>query len=126
MENKKDSYIVLISNLCLLLGFSYIIYAVFFGIESIGKESFHLFNISNYMAVNIGIIEILFCVLLAYILHKCNKKNIRYITIVICLLNIGYRVLNILIVTNIFNVFILVMSIILLLNLLFYKKDKRN
>ena len=120
MENRKDSYIILISNLYLLLGFAYTIYSFFFGIKRLGQESFHLFDISNNMAIIIGLIEILLCIIIAYILHRCNKNAIRYSAIVICLLNILYRASNLLVIVNVLNVFSLIIGIILLFNLIFY------
>ena len=122
MKQKKISYITLISDLYLLLAFSYIIYGIKFGFVRIGNESFNLFNITNDTALIISIYEIIICILNAYLLHKCNKNQYRYITIILCVLNIIYRIINILVVLNIYTGFILSLNIILLLLLIFYKK----
>ena len=50
MENKKISYLALISDLYVLLFFSYIIYAYFYGFERIGNASFNLMTIPNKVA----------------------------------------------------------------------------
>lgn len=120
MENKKISYITLTSDLFLLLGFSYIIYGFFFGFERIGHASFTLFNITDNVALILCIIEILFSIILSYMLHKCNIKKIRVSIMILCILNIIYRVANITILPSIFSGFILLVGIILLLNLILY------
>ena len=120
MENKKISYITLTSDLFLLLSFSYIVYGFFFGFERVGYASFNLFNITDSVAKIVCILEILFCTFLSYMLHKCNIKKVRFCIVIICILNMIYRVINITILPSIFSGFMLLVGIILLLNLILY------
>ena len=77
MKDKKISYITLTSDLFLMLAFSYIIYGFFFGFERIGFESFNLFTITKNTALIISILEIVFCISISYLLHKCYKNSFR-------------------------------------------------
>ena len=120
MENKKISYITLNSDLYLLLSFSYIIYGLFFGFERIGMESFRIYNITNSTAIIICIVEIVFCTAISYMLHKINIKSIRYNILILCILNIIYRIINIIILSSIFSWFMLIMGLILFITLLLY------
>lgn len=120
MESKKISYITLTSDLFLLLSFSYIIYGFFFGFERIGMESFKLLNISKDIAIYICIIEILFCTIISYMLHKCNIKKIRFTILILCIISIIYRISNIIILPTIFAGFMLFMGLILLITLILY------
>ena len=120
MENKKISYITLTSDLYILLGISFIIYSIFFGFERIGRASFNIASITNNVAVIICLLEIVFSIVISYMLHKCNRKIVRYIIILFSIFNIIYRILNIMVLSSIFTVFMLIISVILILNILFY------
>ena len=124
--NKKISYITLISDLYMLLVFSYIIYGILFGFERIGSSSFTIENISNNVANLISLIEISFSLLMAYLLHKCNNKKVRIVLLLLCISNILYRIANILALVNPFTIFMLVMNIVLLIILIFNKKSDRK
>ena len=121
MKEKKISYIMLISDLYLLLALAYIIYGSFFGYERIGLDSYVITPISNMTAILISIGEIFLGFFMSYLLHKCYMKNIRYIAMFVSILNISYRILNIIVVYNFFTIFMLIIGIGLLLNLLLYK-----
>ena len=120
MKNKKISYTSLTSDLYLLLSFSYIIYGLFFDFERIGRESFQIIDITRNNAIKIGLIEIIFCIYIAYMLHRCDIKQFRIIVIIISIINIIYRIINIIIAPNAFTILMLILSILLILNLLFY------
>lgn len=118
--NKKISYITLISDLYMLLTFSYIIYGIFFGFNRIGTSSFTIKNIDIYSAVIIAILEIIFSIIMAYLLHKCNYKKVRYIVMILCILNLIYRIINVIYIMSYFNGFIIFINIILFIILLLY------
>ena len=118
--NKKISYITLVSDLYILLIFSYIIYGMFFGFERIGMSSYVIQNISNNVANLITLIEVSFDLSMAYLLHKCNHKIVRIILMFLCISNILYRISNILVLANPFAIFMLIMNIVLLIILIFY------
>ena len=120
MKSKKISYITLTSDLFLMLSFSYIIYGFFFGFERIGMESFKISTISYNAAVNICVLEIIFCATISYLLHRCNIPKVRIVVLILCILNIIYRIVNIMVVPSIFAGFMIFMGLILLINILFY------
>ena len=118
--NKKISYVTLVSDLYLLLSFSYIIYGIFFGFDRIGNSSFTVMTISKNIAIIICVLEIIFGLIMAYLLHKCSYKKIRILLMVLCLLNIIYRVVNILFIINPFTIFMIVISVVLFIILMLY------
>lgn len=118
--NKKISYITLVSDLYILLTISYIIYGVFFGFERIGASSFTITSINNNIAIIISLAEIVFNIIIAYLLHKCSYKTIRIILMLLCILNIIYRISNLLFMINPFTLFIVIINIALFIILLFY------
>jgi len=117
---RKISYVTLTSDLYLLLGISYIMYSLFFGFERIGYASYNISNITSLVAIKICILEIIHSIIISYALHRCDNKLLRIIVIGICLINIIYRIINLISVISIFSSVMLVFGIILLLNLIFY------
>lgn len=126
MENKKISYLALISDLYVLLFFSYIIYAYFYGFERIGNASFNLMTMPNKVAFYIGIGEIVLSLIFAELTHKCNKRKIRITTMLLSLLNIIYRIINVVSIISIFNMFMIILSLLLFTTLRFYKQKNTN
>ena len=122
MESKKISYITLISDIFLLLSFSYIIYGIFFNFERIGRESFNIVSINGNTAITICIFEIFISTITSYLLHKTHIRIIRYYLIIIGILNIIYRILNILAVPNYYSFFLMIIYIVLLIILILYKE----
>ena len=121
--NKRISYVTLISDIYILLVFSSIVYGIFFGFERIGNSSFTVVDIDRTTAIVIAIIEILFDLIVAYLLHKCSYINVRIILIVLCILNIIYRIINLLQVINPLTLLMIFINIVLLIILLLYKKN---
>ena len=117
---RKISYVTLTSDLYFLLGISFIVYGLFFDFTRIGSASYNISNITNSTALLISIAEVAHCIINAYILHKCDNKLVRIIAIILCILNIVYRVVNLFALVNLFTIIMLVFGIILLLNLIFY------
>ena len=117
---KKISYITLISDLYMLLVFSYIIYGIFFGFERIGSASYTVKSITGNMAILVALIEIIFSLIMAYLLHKSNNKKVRIILMILCLINVIYRIVNILVIINPFTIFMLLINIILFIILLLF------
>ena len=120
MKVKKMSYIVLLSDLYLLLALAYIIYGSFFTFTRMGHESFTITTISDTVAIIISISEIFLAFLLSYLLHKCYKNSFRYTSMLVTIFNISYRVLNIIALPSYFSGIMLFIAILLLINLLFY------
>ena len=120
MENKKISYVTILSDLYILLGISFLVYSIFFGFDRIGRASFNIVTIPNSIAIIICLLEIVLSISISYMIHKCNIKTVRYTVMLLSLLNIIYRALNIMVFSSIFTVFMLIISIILLLNIVFY------
>ena len=98
----------------------YIIYGIFFGFERIGSSSFTIMPIDKNIFIIISIIEIIFSLIMAYLLHKCSYKKIRIILMILCILNVIYRISNILFIINPFTIFMIVINVILFIILLFY------
>lgn len=121
MENKRISYLTLISDLHMLLCFSYLVYAYFYGFERIGRASFNITNISDNLAFTIGILEVVLCIIFAYLLHKYNNKKERYIIMTLCIMNIVYRLINVLSIISIFNLFMIILNLYLFTILRFHK-----
>lgn len=121
--NKRISYVTLISDIYILLVFSNIVYGIFFGFERIGNSSFTVVDIDRTTAIVIAIIEILFDLIVAYLLHKCSYINVRIILIVLCILNIIYRIINLLHVINPLTLLMIFINIVLFIILLLYKKN---
>lgn len=121
--NKRISYVTLVSDIYTLLTFSFIVYSMFFGLERIGNASFTIVNIEKTTAVIIAIIEILFSLIMAYLLHKCSHITIRIILIVLCILNIVYRSINLFYEVNPFILLMIFINLVLLIILLLYKKS---
>ena len=121
--NKRISYVTLVSDIYTLLTFSFIVYSMFFGLERIGNASFTSVNIEKTTAVIIAIIEILFSLIMAYLLHKCSHITIRIILIVLCILNIVYRSINLFYKVNPFILLMIFINLVLLIILLLYKKS---
>ena len=120
---KKISYITLISDIYVLFTISLIIYGIFFSFERIGISCFTIKNINTLTAVNISILEMILLIITAYLLHKSNSKKVRIALMVLCLLNIIYRIANLIFLTNPFTLFMLIINIVLLIILLLYKKN---
>ena len=118
--NKRISYVTLGSDIYVLVFFSCIIYGIFFNFERIGLASFTITNINEITATIIAIIEIIFCLIMAYLLHKCNYKSVRILLIILCVLNIIYRIFNTICMINPFTLLMLLINTILFLILLFY------
>ena len=118
--NKKISYITLVSDIYVLLTLSFIIYGIFFSFERIGVSSFTIKNINTHTAVIISIIEMLLSIITAYLLHKSNSKKVRNILMILCLLNIIYRIGNIVFLANPFTLFMLFINIVLFIILILY------
>ena len=121
--NKRISYVTLISDIYILLVFSNVVYGIFFGFERIGNSSFTIVDIDRTTAIVIAIIEILFDLIVAYLLHKCSYINVRIILIVSCILNMIYRIINLLHVINPLTLLMIFINIVLLIILLLYKKN---
>ena len=121
--NKRISYVTLVSDIYTLLTFSFIVYSMFFGLERIGNASFTIVNIEKTTAVIIAIIEILFSLIMAYLLHKCSHITIRIVLIVLCILNIVYRSINLFYEVNPFILLMIFINLVLLIILLLYKKS---
>ena len=121
--NKRISYVTLVSDIYTLLTFSFIVYSMFFGLERIGNASFTIVNIEKTTAVIIAIIEILFSLIMAYLLHKCSHTTIRIVLIVLCILNIVYRSINLFYKVNPFILLMIFINLVLLIILLLYKKS---
>jgi len=121
--NKRISYVTLISDIYILLVFSSIVYGIFFGFERIGNSSFTVVDIDRTTAIVIAIIEIIFDLIIAYLLHKCSYIKVRIILIVLCILNIIYRIINLLHVINPLTLLMIFINIVLLIILLLYKKN---
>lgn len=120
--NKRISYVTLVSDIYTLLAFSFIVYSMFFGLERIGNASFTIVNIEKTTAVIIAIIEILFSLIMAYLLHKCSHITVRIVLIVLCILNIVYRSINLFYKVNPFILLMIFINLVLLIILLLYKK----
>ena len=120
MENKKISYITLTSDLYLLVGISFIIYSIFFGFERIGRESFSIIEITKNIAIIICILEIIYSIVTSAMLYKCNKKKVRYPILIISFIIVIYRIINMVMVPSIFTGFMLLVSFVLIIHLLFY------
>ena len=120
--NKRISYVTLVSDIYTLLAFSFIVYSMFFGLERIGNASFTIINIEKTTAVIIAIIEILFSLVMAYLLHKCSHITVRIVLIVLCILNIVYRSINLFYMVNPFILLMIFINLVLLIILLLYKK----
>ena len=120
--NKRISYVTLISDIYILLVFSNIVYGIFFGFERIGNSSFTIVDINRTTAIIIAIIEIIFDLIVAYLLHKCSYIKVRIILIVLCTLNIIYRIFNLLHEINPLTLLMIFINIVLLIILLLYKK----
>ena len=118
--NKKISYITLISDIYVLLTISFIIYGIFFSFERIGVSSFTIKNINTLTAIIISIIEMIISIITAYLLHKSNYKKVRNILMILCLLNIIYRIGNLIFLTNPFTLFMLFINIVLFIILILY------
>lgn len=121
MKKKKISYLTLFSDLYILLCFSYLIYAYFYGFERVGRASFSIINISDNIALTIGILETVLCLVFAFLLHKCNFKKNRYILMILCMINIVYRLINVISIISIFNMFMIILNLFLFTILRFYK-----
>lgn len=120
--NKRISYVTLVSDIYILLAFSFFVYSMFFGLERIGTASFTIINIEKTTAITIAIIEILFSLIMAYLLHKCSHMTVRIVLIVLCILNIIYRSTNLFYKVNPFTLLMILMNLALLIILLLYKK----
>ena len=120
MESKKISYITLISDLYLLVGISFIIYSIFFGFERIGRESFNIVNITKDIAIIICILEIIYSIVTSVMLYKCNKRSVRYTIMITSFIVVIYRIINMFMVPSIFTGFMLLVSFVLIIHLLFY------
>lgn len=121
--NKRISYVTLISDIYILLVFSNVVYGIFFGFERIGNSSFTVFDIDRTTAIIIAIIEIIFNLVAAYLSHKCNYIKVRIILIGLCILNIIYRIINLLHVINPLTLLMIFINIVLFIILLLYKKN---
>ena len=121
--NKRISYVTLISDIYILLVFSNIVYGIFFGFERIGNSCFTIVDINKNTAIIIAVIEIVFGVIMSYLLHKCNYMSIRIILIILCILNIIYRIINLLHLINPFTLLMIFINIVLLIILLLYKRN---
>ena len=121
--NKRISYVTLVSDIYTLLAFSFIVYSMFFGLERIGNASFTIINIEKTTAIIIAIIEILFSLIMAYLLHKCSHITVRIVLIVLCILNIVYRSINLFYKVNPFILLMIFINLVLLIILLLYKKS---
>lgn len=121
--NKRISYVTLISDIYILLVFSNVVYGIFFGFERIGNSSFTVFDIDRTTAIIIAIIEIIFNLVIAYLSHKCNYIKVRIILIGLCILNIIYRIINLLHVINPLTLLMIFINIVLFIILLLYKKN---
>lgn len=121
--NKRISYVTLISDIYILLVFSSIVYGIFFGFERIGNSSFTVVDIDRTTAIVIAIIEIIFNLVAAYLSHKCNYIKVRIILIGLCILNIIYRIINLLHVINPLTLLMIFINIVLFIILLLYKKN---
>ncbi len=121
--NKRISYVTLISDIYILLTFSNIVYGIFFGFERIGNASFTIVNVNGTTAIIIAVVEIVFDLIVAYLLHKCNYTSSRVVLCILCILNIIYRIINILYVVNPLTIIMLFINIVLLIILLLYKKN---
>ena len=120
MENRKISYITIISDLYLLVGLSFIIYSFFFGLDRIGYASFNITSITKDIAIIIGISEIIYCVVTSIGLYSCNRKIIRYGIMIISFIIVIYRILNMFMSPSYFTGFMLLNSFILVMHLIFY------
>lgn len=120
MENRKISYITIISDLYLLVGLSFIIYSIFFGLDRIGYASFNLTNITKDIAIIIGILEIAYCIITSIGLYSSNRKIIRYGIMIISFIVVIYRILNMFMSPSYFTGFMLLNNFILVMNLVFY------
>ena len=120
MGNKKISYITIISDLYLLVGLSFIIYSIFFGLYRIGYASFNLTNITKDIAIIIGILEIVYCIITSISLYSCNRKIIRYSILIISFIIAIYRILNMFMSPSYFTGIMLLNNFILVMHLVFY------
>lgn len=120
MESKKISYITIISDLYLLVGLSFIIYSIFFGLERIGYASFNITNITKDIAIIIGIIEIIYCIITSLSLYSSNRKIIRYSIMIISFIIVIYRIINMFMLPSYFTGFMLLISFVLVMHLVFY------
>lgn len=120
MENRKISYITIISDLYLLVGLSFIIYSIFFGLDRIGYASFNLTNITKDIAIIIGILEIAYYIITSIGLYSSNRKIIRYSIMIISFIIVIYRILNMFMSPSYFTGFMLLNNFILVMNLVFY------
>ena len=120
MENRKISYITIISDLYLLVGLSFIIYGFFFGIERIGYSSFNFINISKDIAIIIGILEIAYCIITSIGLYSSNRKIIRYSIMILSFIVVIYRIVNLVMLPSIFTGYMLLVGFILVMQLIFY------
>lgn len=121
--NKRISYVALISDMYMLIILSNIVYGIFFGFDRIGNASLTIIDINKNTAIIIAIIEIVIGLITTYLLHKCTYISVRIILIILCILNIIYRIINLLRVVNPFTILMLLVSVVLLIILLLYKKD---
>lgn len=121
--NKRISYVTLISDMYMLLVFSFIVYGAFFGFDRIGNASFTFTDIGMNTAIIIAIVEIVLDLIMAYLLHKCSYIAVRVILIILCVLNIIYRVFNLLYDINPLILLMIFMNVVLIVVLLLYKKN---
>ena len=121
--NKRISYVTLVSDIYTLLAFSFTVYSIFFGLQRIGNASFTIVNIEKTTAIIIAIIEILFSLIMAYLLHKCSNITVRIVLMVLCILNIIYRVINLFYGVNPLILLMIFINLVLLIILLLYKKS---
>lgn len=121
--NKRISYVTLVSDIYILLVFSNVVYAMFFGLERIGNASFTIADIGRNTAIILAIAEIVFSLIMAYLLHKCNYIAVRVILIIVCVLNIIYRIINLLHEVNAFTLLMIFISIVLFIILILYKRN---
>ena len=120
--NKRISYVTLVSDIYTLLAFSFAVYSIFFGLQRIGNASFVVASIGKTTAIIIGIIEILFSLIMAYLLHKCSHITVRIVLMVLCILNIIYRVINLFYGVNPLTLLMIFINLALFIILLIYNK----
>ena len=121
--SKRISYVTLISDMYILLIFSNIVYGIFFGFERIGNASFTVVEVTENTATIIACVEILLGLITAYLLHKCGYITVRIILVILCILNIIYRIINLLYAINPLTLLMIFINIVLLIILLLYKKN---
>ena len=120
--NRRISYVTLVSDMYMLLVFSYIIYGVFFGFDRVGSAIFSIYDIGKNGFIIISIIEIVFSLIMAYLLHKCNYLFVRIILCILCVLKLIYSIINVLHVINPFTLLMIFINFVLLIILLLYRK----